>query len=408
MAAGNVGNVAYTHLAEKQLAIYERDGIWQARIYVEREYFFRSLKTRDKAQAITEAYKVLGAILAKIENKLPIKNRATAKVIEEYVDFKGAELDRKVTLGTLSARDAKINKGKFKRNGDYWIEYCGKIDIEKIDNKILSDYPAFRNAYWGTVVASGKKMPKNSTLIPSDKTLSIEVIYMKSVLKWAQDRGYRGNKPHPTYTYKIERVLARTPFNESDFEALLATLGERGAYIPGLTDPPSYTRQLLLHYVGILRFTGMRVGEANDLKAADVQKRRDKDGSTFYALTVRGKTGPRELVARDRCKNLIEGMMKLRTEAAASDYFFPMKGGTQITTLADQLNDALVAAGVKFNASKEAHSLYSLRHNYALDMLNQNVAINQVAANMGTGVETIRKYYASRAKPSDYAKALRQ
>ena len=233
---------------------------------------------------------------------------------------------------------------------------------------------------------------------------------MKSMLKWAQDKGYRGNKPHPTYTYKVERVLARTPFNESDFDALLVTLGDRGGYVAGHTDrdPPTYTRRLLLHYVGILRFTGMRVGEANDLKADDVQKRRDKDGSTFYALTVRGKTQIRELVARDRCKTLIEGMMELRKTAAPSVYFFPMKTGKRITTLADQLNDALKAAGVKYNASNEAHSLYSLRHNYALDMLNQNVTINQVAVNMGTGVEVIRKYYASRAKPSDYAKALRQ
>jgi integrase len=407
VAAANAGNVEYTHLVEKQLAIFEREGIWQARVYAE-GYHFRSLKTRDKGKATTEAFKLLGSILEKLEHNLPLSKRSVSWVIDQYVAAKDAELDRKATLKTMSDKDVNIKKKQFRRYGNYWKAHCGQLDIEKIANKTLSEYPAFRNAYWTDQVANGAELPKNAELYPRDKTIKLEVTYMKSVLRWALERGYRGNKPHPTYTYKVQEEIARTPFNDSDFEKLLEELGNQGGHIPGMTEPPTYTKRMLLCYVAVLRYTGMRVGEANELKADDIRIKPEKDGNKLVTITVRGKTGTRELVARDRCLTAILQMIELRKEAAPSDYFFPMKTGEKITTLSDQFNDVLTKAGVKANASGEEHVLYSLRHNYALDMLSQNVSVFQLAQNMGNTVEVIRKYYASRARSTDFASELRQ
>ena len=232
------------------------------------------------------------------------------------------------------------------------------------------------------------QLPKNVTLYPAEKTLTIEIDFFKTFLKWASEQGLRGNKPHPKYRLKSELEITRPPFNDSDYRKMfrsVLTRAKLGSELEG-----NDTHRLLLYYVNILLLSGMRVGEANSLLASDVTAKDDRTKDAIVTFLVRGKTGTREIVARTKVRKFITPMIELRKQAAPSKYFFPMKNGAKITTLADQFNAALKAGGVERNDTGEKYCLYSLRHNYALDMLRQNVSHYQLAENMGTRAFSIQ------------------
>ena len=61
-------------------------------------------------------------------------------------------------------------------------------------------------------------------------------------------------------------------------------------------------RILLTNYVLILANTGIRVGEARVLRWRDIHYDKDRNGSPIVVLLVKGKTGEREVIARDFTK----------------------------------------------------------------------------------------------------------
>jgi hypothetical protein len=51
----------------------------------------------------------------------------------------------------------------------------------------------------------------------------------------------------------------------------------------------------------------------------------------------------------------------------------------------------------------QSHSLYSLRHFYAVTALRNGIGVFEVARNMGTSVQMIQQYYGKQATPAVFA-----
>ena len=163
----------------------------------------------------------------------------------------------------------------------------------------------------------------------------------------------------------------------------------------------------LLHaYFAVLVRTGMRVGEANNLKIRDVIAFTDGEGRETYRFIVRGKTGERDVIPQIALADTIKNWLAYRRDAEPDDYFFTMPSGTQIITLADQFNAVLKAAELETNAAGEKYSLYSLRHTYAVNALRDGLDVFALARNMGTSVEVIQSYYGKHATPLKMADRL--
>jgi hypothetical protein len=76
-------------LANGQLHIFDRNGIFHARILVKPyTYFYRTLKTRNQQQAIEAGRKLLHTIEFKQGAGLPVTSRSFNSVIDEYVQFR--------------------------------------------------------------------------------------------------------------------------------------------------------------------------------------------------------------------------------------------------------------------------------------------------------------------------------
>jgi len=85
------------------------------------------------------------------------------------------------------------------------LEYCGNKEVEKIDNSTLKNYASWRRDYYHKIPEV--KRPKNIRTNPANKTLEWEFKYAKTVLKFAKERGYLGNKSVPNFKYKANRRL---------------------------------------------------------------------------------------------------------------------------------------------------------------------------------------------------------
>lgn len=121
------------------------------------------------------------------------------------------------------------------------------------------------------------------------------------------------------------------------------------------TDDPEYKyiRELLRDYVLILANSGMRVGEANNLKESDVELFVDELGRKNYMLRVKGKTGTRIVIPRTGALRYINRVFernkarrteeelsprttrspKRKVDSKGGDWFFSMYDGSKIITL---------------------------------------------------------------------------
>ena len=147
----------------------------------------------------------------------------------------------------------------------------------------------------------------NVRLNPTDKTLQWEMMFIKMVLRYAKDRGCLGDKPVPSYTFKLATKRIRPDFTIGDFgQPKDALVTWRDA---ANSEPRKVARQTLHGYVMVLALSGMRVGEANALKIRDMQQIKDDIGRENIRFNVRGKTGARTVVPR----SLNHGSFEKRT-----------------------------------------------------------------------------------------------
>jgi integrase len=188
-----------------------------------------------------------------------------------------------------------------------------------------------------------------------------------------------------------------------------------------------YTRELLRDYVLVLANSGMRVGEANNLRVGDLERFTDERGRENYAFNVNGKTGKRYVILRASARRYVERTLERnsrwqeewaktaavgkkqhsRKTAQHDDWLFRMPDGNKIITLIDQFNEVLKRENITHNADGEKYTLYSLRHFYAVQMLRHGkVNVFDIARNMGTSVQIIESYYGKHATAQELATRL--
>ena len=386
-----------------KLVIFRRNGLWQARVPLhDGRYLWRSLKTADEATATQAATRLYYQTETKLAEGLPVQTRTIATVIDEFV----AARERDNRLGNAAKRGSSIKHTsdamlrQIKRVAKFWREYAGKKPIEALDDKLLSGYVPWRKSYYHDMA----ELPKNAKLDPTDKTLQWEIMMGKMLVKFAHDQGYRGNKPLPTFTFvpKLKRV--RPALTLTDFKDALGGLKKHVA--EAKTDKQRAIRQLLHDYVTVLALSGMRVGEANELRARDVEAITDADGRANVQFSVRGKTGARVVVPHIDVKKVIDGIRERRPDMQADEFLFAMPSGDRIITLADQFNAFLDGVGLTHNSAGEKYTLYSLRHFYAVRSIARDIDIYTIARNMGTSVQMIEQYYGKHATTTARARKL--
>jgi integrase len=384
-----------THIEDGKAAVYKREGTYYVRIRVAGKYVHRTLKTGDLAVAIKAAQKLVHKFEFSVEHGIPIDAKTFGAVIEEYVKFRRKE--------NVQGRTSDGMLRQIERVVRFWQAYAGDKLITSIGDAQLRDYVQWRRDYYTQRPNEAKK--RNVKINPTDKTLQFDLMIGKAIVRWAQTRGYRGTLPLPTYSFTPKKMRVRPAFELGDMRRLYGALEwwVEGCKVPAY----KATRELLLDYSMILSYSGMRIGEANNLKVRDVVPFTDGEKRVNYRFVVRGKTGERDVIPYASVVEHVESVLARKGDKPDPDeWFFAMPNGSKVISLADQFAEVLELGMIRENSSGDRFSLYSLRHYYAVRALRQDVGIYNVARNMGTSVEMIQRYYGKQATPASMATKL--
>ena len=381
------------YLEEGKLVVYKRDQTFYARIRLApRRYIWRSLRTSDAALARRAGLKLFYNLEFKQEQGLPIASRSVKAVIDDYV-----------AMREKSFRQGRTSSGmlrQIRRVVRFWREYIGNRSIESVGDKEIKGYLEWRRDYY----TRQKQLPKNARLVPTDKTLQWEIMLGKAIIKWATERGLRGNKPAPTFSFTPKTKRVRPAFELHEYRILWRTMLQR--IREAKNERWKKSRELLRDYVLILSNSGIRVGEANNLKIRDVTSFTDDKARRNYRFIVKGKTGERDAILRASAATHVDRLLQHRKGANANDWLFAMPDGSRIITLIDQFDDVLRQGGITHNSHGQRYTLYSLRHFYAVMALRKGIGVFEVARNMGTSVQMIQSYYGKQATSATFATRL--
>jgi integrase len=407
-------------LKDGKVLLTTRNGIFQVRLYTgDRRYIYKSLRTRDVDEARERAIRAYYELEFRKEQDLPTHKKRFSDVINEYLRMREAQHLRGNYVRGKKAKGQQTSPHmlrQMKRVSKFWHEYCGNKEVEKINDALLRDYVEWRRDYYKRMPKD--KIPRNAKINPADKTLEWETTFALTLLKYAQERGYRGNLPTPKFRHKGDRNQTRPPFTPDEYRRLY--VGMRRWIRETNNERWRYTRELLRDYVLFLANSGLRVGEANSLRVGDLSKFKDENDRELYGFEVDGKTGKRFVVIRTNANSYVDRTLernarwqpewqRLADERGEkmNDYLFKMVDGTKIITLIDQFNVLLEREGLTYSADGEKYSLYSLRHFYAVHMLRKGRAnVFDIARNMGTSVQIIENYYGKQATSRDLAGRL--
>ena len=177
-------------------------------------------------------------------------------------------------------------------------------------------------------------------------------------------------------------------------------------------------RVLLMDYVLILGNTGIRHGtEAINLKWKHISWYIDRDGNHFIQMTVDGKTGRRDLIARHNVESYLKRIQSHFPDLAqfsfdellkrqVDEYVFRLRSGGRTNHLNQSFRQFLKHYGLLADQFGHNRTLYSLRHTYAtLALIGTNIGIHDLATQMGTSVAMIEQHY-SHLTPAMKAKTF--
>ncbi|MBC2663489.1 tyrosine-type recombinase/integrase [Novosphingobium flavum] len=228
---------------------------------------------------------------------------------------------------------------------------------------------------------------------------------LKHFFNWCVEEGHLAAMPKFP---KINGDQKRRPhFNREEWNQLLRAVPDYLKESPGSVQRD---RRLMLHYVLILAETGIRVGEARNLRWRDIRPiNNSKDPNVpNVALTVKGKTGIREVVAsgplvRQALYRILEMRRKdLKDESSdihkkddvpPDSFVFCDKHGTAIESFKKSFAAFIEHAGLTFDTFGQRRTIYSLRHTYATTRIEAGVNHYALAQNMGTSVAMLEQYY---------------
>jgi len=348
--------------------------IWFCRVKIPgaKGYVSQSTKTADEHEAYKFADNLFNRSLVRVIGGQELNGKRVSTAMSEYVETLKLDLTPKFSI--------KLR-----------IKFLERV-APSFGKLMLSD---FTTANIMDLYDHMRSIARNGSL--ASNTIQRYSTDLKQFFSWCIEKGYIQTVPKFP---KVKLESNRRPhFDNADYNKLTRYLRE---YVKHQNQNIVRDRTLLINYVLILANTGIRVGEARNLKWRDVREIEQNTGSNLpadVALVVKGKTGAREVVARTPdvkiyLKRILDmRMTELGKAPSGDDYIFCSKDGSAIGSFKGAFSTLIKNAGVEFDSHGSRRSLYSLRHTYATFRLQEGVHHFILARNMGTSTEMLEKHY---------------
>ncbi|WP_379553550.1 tyrosine-type recombinase/integrase [Qipengyuania sp. DGS5-3] len=350
---------------------------WMCRIKVpnRKGYVYRSTRTTDEHEAYKFADDLYHDELVKSLSGPKQQGERIGKAIDEYVQ----RFESKRSMLSIHYKLLLIERCR---------SFLEKKTFDQLDTRLISQLY--------------EELSKNSTKGSlSENSIRRIQSDLRHFLNWCVEAGFLDELPKLP---KIKTQPSRRPhFDSNTWRRLVRHFRE---FVKVTNRKTLRDRSMLRDYVLILGNTGIRVGEAHGLKWRDVREELgDEQGKSIIVLTVRGKTGIREVVARNTdVKKYLKRIFDLRvaelsnlkgenTEPALDNYIFCHPDGSPIKSFKKSFNSLIKSAGVERDTFGDKRTVYSLRHTYATFRLQEGTNHYALAQNMGTSVSMLEKHY---------------
>jgi integrase len=336
---------------EGAILIYTRQGrkkaIFQARFKVPglNGYVVRSLKTNDLSAAVIEAENLFHELRIAQKQGIDVKKGSNLTFSGLWKIFFEAH-----QIG-LSTHRMKLFNSNFK---NYFIPFFGNYRVAELSNSIASKYWDFRINFYNperrASLQNTAPIPRNAARSPSQKTLDMEAGMLRQIFRWGRTMGYVNREPwikapkvrhetgvvrRPAFTrdewtrvYTYMRKWVQEPMQSVSI-AHGGNLHRKGPHALH-----RFQRELLRNYVLFMANSGLRPGEARELKWQDVRYR-EEDGLKVVILKVapHTKTGARTVVCRHGADLYLERVKQNSSHTLPNDYIFCDHDGEPVETI---------------------------------------------------------------------------
>lgn len=382
-------------LRDGEIVLYQRPDHqvkkWQCRVRVPNStgYVIKSTRTTDIAEAKIFAQELWDEMRLTVKSGGTIKPQQFNALYPKFKDW------------------LKINVKSERRYTDicaaierYALIYFAKHSVDRIETKDIQEF-----VQWRIKNPVQNKRNKKVVAEPSPETIRHELSSLKRYFDWLKANKYL---KHDVELKAPPLSKNRRPhFTEPEWNRITRNMRE------WVKDPRNHRERLMLtQYMLILVNTGIRVGEARNLKWSDIDSQVRTEGGRKIEdiiLSVSGKTGKRDVVARSaEVKDYLNTIWNLRkseiaeatrdekkpkTEPDLSEPVFSDRHGKAIHSFKKGFESFLKSLDLLKDKDGKTRTIYSLRHTYATYRLSHGVDVYKLAQNMGTSVELIERHY---------------
>lgn len=372
------------HILEGKATLFRRteSDVWHVRYKAHGKWERMTTKCVDLKKAKQAGTDIVMNAMFREKNNLPIVSKrftAVARLAIARMDALQAAKQGKATFKTYIQALKK-----------YFIPLIGNHNIDKIDNAVLTKFDRERLELMGKV--------------PSASVLNNHNSAINRVFDEALERGYMTKFQVPMLRNDGIKTERRPDFTKEDYAKIYR--GMRKWVKEARKGHESELRAVLREYVLVLANTGIRAGtEAMNLKWQHLFYF-EQDKRPYLALNVNGKTGLREVIARQSTFRYLDRLRKLNPnwqdgtfeeflDKKHDDYVFRIGDKDMTTTFGRMFRRFLKSNGLqKDPRTGKPRTLYSLRHYYATMALTYDrMSIYTLSKVMHTSVKMIEEHY---------------
>ena len=349
---------------------------WYCRVKLPKadRYKTVSLKTSDKTEARTKAWRQFADVEFRLEHGVPVFNRPFSQVAAEYVLVQ----ERRARNGEITEGRVRKVKSVIRSHLD---NYVGTTQVHLIGQDRWDGYPTWRR----------ENSTKSLRALVSDATISFEMAIFGGIMTYAASKQYikEGQR------FKSRPALKKMRRDEFTVEEYRKLHTAARGWIGKATKPSSvWYRTVAYNFILIMCNTGMRPSEAKNLRWRDITTAKDRDGRDMVVLFVQGKGKSRQLVAPSTVGDYLERIRAISKATKPDDAVFTTITGTPNKSLYDaMIAELLTDIGLRMGASGIPRSIYCFRHTYATFRLSEGIDVYFLAEQMGTSVQMIEDHY---------------
>ena len=377
------------------IVLYQRPNLknpkWQVRLKIPNTKGYKTVSTGqvDKTSAIKWSRNRFYELSYKVESGGTLNDKTFGQVFKEWEDFYRTT-NTQVTKEFLEGNISIVKRVFLSALGSQKIDTINEADLLTT----LVKYKGKRN---------------DNEVEVSNRTRMTYRFALLRLYDYALSRKYVSQLPK----LKISgsKSNARPHFGKKDWDKLTRYMRVWvDETVKGETYPNGYQRMrhrqkfYLQHYILIMANTGCRVGEMRDVSWSRLSQSVDGDGTPSVNISVKGKTGNRQVIAQPVVVEYLQRILDYRVaeldmtkqefqSKRMNEPIFCKTDGTPVGSYKRSFDRLTDEAGVALNGEGQKRVIYSLRHTYAVFRITAKTPLFQLAANMGTSVKMIQEFY---------------